>query len=399
VIPNSYKWSILSKLIIIFYSLFVLKVTSVYLPEKEFSNFYLLTNAAIYLMPVFFGMQGAIVLRFYHHSKMHLQSMISTFNWIALISIILLTIFMNYFYSSSYIVSLYVVGLGIYHYLVSKLRAQHNFRKMAVYAFIHLIITFSIILIFIESNSNAIFLLLVISISYVLISLKSTYHDYKEINVKNIDISMLRYAAPLVFLSVFNSTLSSMDQYFLYYFGYEKELSGYIANYNIGEKIIFSLLGVIVTVFVPIVFKKYQDLTLSAINEIYTILIKFLVLSIFLVLVMYFLSDYLVLFFTDEKYIDTAWIIPIIGFGAMILGMASIGAEVFTIKKTTNILLRVYFSGFLINFFLNIFFIPNYGIIGAIISTICSYLIMLLYVVFLITKERKKLTEVKYYEG
>ena len=396
---QNYIWSVLSKAILIIYSLFILKVTSVFLSEKEFSSFYLLMNAAIYLMPVFFGMQSAMVLRFYHHSKKHLQSTISTFNWIAIISIVLLTIFMSYFYSNSYIVSIYIIGLGFYQYLISKLRAQHNFRKIAMYAFIHLLITSLALLIFIESNNNAIFLLLTISIAYVIISLKDILFDCKEINIKNINSSLMRYSKPIVFIAVFNSALSSMDQYFLYYFNYEKELPGYIANYNIGEKIIFALLSVIVMVFVPVVFKKYQDLTLSAINEIYIISIKFIALSSALVLIMYFLSDYLVLFFTDEKYIDTAWIIPIIGFGAMILGVVSIGAEVFTIKKTTSILMSIYFIGFLINFVLNIAFIPNYGVIAAIITTVGSYLAMLLYLTFLITKEKNKLIGMSCYEG
>ena len=398
-IPNSYKWSILSKLIIIFYSLFVLKATSVYLPEKEFSNFYLLTNTAIYLTPVFFGMQGAMILRFYHHPVEHLYSTIYTFHSIAVLSIGFFTVFLVYFYPNAYVISIYIIGFGMYGYFLSKLRAKHNFKQIALYAAVHLLIVVFIFFNFIESNSNAIFLLLIIAISYLIISIKDNFINYQRLNIKNINIPMVRYSAPIIFIAIFNSALSSMDQYFLYYFDYEKELPGYIANYNIGEKIILSLLGIIVTVFVPIVFKKYQDLTLSAINDIYEVAIKFIAISSVLVIIMYFMSDQLTLLFTDVKYTSTSWVIPIVGFGAVVLGVVSISSEVFTIKKSTNILVYVFSLGFTINFILNIAFIPSYGVIAAIITTVGSYLAMLLYLAFLITKEKNKLIGAKYYGG
>lgn len=387
----NYIWSIASKALVIIFSLLVLKVTSTYLSEEEFSSFYLLMNAAIYLTPVFFGIQSAVILRFYHHSKNRLLSTISTFNWLAFISIVLLTIVTSIYYSNAYIVSIFVIGLGFYQYLISKLRAQHSFKKIAIYAFFHLLIVSLIFLKFIETNNSAIFLLLIISAGYMVISLKGVLIDSKEFNIKNIDLSMLRYAGPIVFIAIFNSGISSMDQYFLYYFDYEEELPGYIANYQIGEKIIFSVLSIISMVFVPVLFRKYQSLTLSAISEIYKIAIKFIAFSSLLLLLMYFMSDNLILFFSDERYMHTSWIIPIVGFGAMMLGVVSIGSEVFTIKKQTSILMALYFIGFLINFTLNVIYIPDYGVIAAIITTLGSYAVMLLVLLFLIKREKNNL--------
>jgi O-antigen/teichoic acid export membrane protein len=389
----NYIWSITSKALVIIFSLLVLKVTSTYLSEEEFSSFYLLMNAAIYLTPVFFGIQSAVILRFYHHSKNRLLSTISTFNWLAFISIVLLTIVTSIYYSNAYIVSIFVIGLGFYQYLISKLRAQHSFKKIAIYTFFHLLIVSLIFLKFIETNNSAIFLLLIISAGYIVISLKGVLIDSKEFNIKNIDLSMLYYAGPIVFIAIFNSGISSMDQYFLYYFDFEKELPGYIANYQIGEKIIFSVLSVISMVFVPVLFRKYQSLTLSAISEIYKIAIKFIIISSLLLLLMYLMSDNLILFFSDERYKYTSWIIPIVGFGAIILGVVSIGSEVFTIKKTTKVLIRVYFLGFIMNFILNILFIPDYGVSAAILTTITAYFVMLIYMLILIQHEKIEIKE------
>jgi O-antigen/teichoic acid export membrane protein len=393
---EGYVWSVLSKSILIIYSLILLKVTSVFLSEKEFSTFYMLMNAGIYIMPVLFGMQSAMILRFYHHKKKHLQATISTLNWIATIFIILLTFIMSYFYSNAYVVTIFVIGFGIYQYLISKLRAQHKFKKVAMFTFFHLLITSLLFMQFIESNNNAIFLLIIISIGYLLIAMKYIFFEYKSFDVKKINMSVVRYSIPIVFIAIFNSALSSMDQYFLFYFNYGDSLAGYIVNYNIGEKIVFSLLSVISMVFIPVVFKKHKELTMSAINEIYKTVIIFIIFSSVLVLVMYMMSDYLVILFADERYLNTSWIIPIVGVNTIILGVVSIGSEVFTIKKTTSVIMYLYFTGFVINFILNTIFIPYYGVPAAIISTLAAYFAMLLHLLILVRIEKIKFKEWEY---
>jgi O-antigen/teichoic acid export membrane protein len=111
---------------------------------------------------------------------------------------------------------------------------------------------------------------------------------------------------------------------------------------------------------------------------------------------MYMMSDYLVILFADERYLNTSWIIPIVGVNTIILGVVSIGSEVFTIKKTTSVIMYLYFTGFVINFILNTIFIPYYGVPAAIISTLAAYFAMLLHLLILVRIEKIKFKEWEY---
>jgi O-antigen/teichoic acid export membrane protein len=74
----------------------------------------------------------------------------------------------------------------------------------------------------------------------------------------------------------------------------------------------------------------------------------------------------------------------------------SIGSEVFTIKKTTSVIMYLYFTGFVINFILNTIFIPYYGVPAAIISTLAAYFAMLLHLLILVRIEKIKFKEWEY---
>lgn len=402
---RNYALSALTKLLTIVYALFVLKATSAYLTEDEFSTFFLLSNLVLYLAPVLFGMQGAMLLRFYHHSKENLAETVRTLNIIAIITTALIAGVLAYSLSELNIIilAMYVVSFGLYQYLISGLRARHKFKKIASYTFFQASFVIVLILIYGQKYNEAIYFLLVIAMSYGVIIAKernilsSIFHlsEYRTFSVKNIDAPLVRYSWPIILIAVFNSMLSSMDQYFLYYSDYKNDLAGYIANYNIGEKAIFSLLSIISLVFVPSVFKRYKNVSLAAINEIYKVAAIFLILSSIIVLGMYFFAEELTILLTDKKYISSSWIIPVVGGGAIILGIISIIAEVFTIKMQTMTLMRVFLLAFILNGSLNIILIPDFGVVGAITSTLLAYFLALIYLIFLVSQEKIKLKGIR----
>ncbi|NQY54833.1 MAG: polysaccharide biosynthesis C-terminal domain-containing protein [Campylobacteraceae bacterium] len=190
--------------------------------------------------------------------------------------------------------------------------------------------------------------------------------------------------------------LASMDQYFLLNYGYKNELASYIANYNIAEKSVVVILSIISLVFIPTIFKKYKKLEINAFRDIFKVSFYYLLISSTIVGILYFISDDLTILLTNSEFTDKSWIIPYIAFGGIFLGLNSIVSEILTIQYKTVLLLYCYLFGFLINFTLNLLIIKDYGVEGAVITTIISYILMytltlcLVYREYRFMKEREK---------
>ena len=151
------------------------------------------------------------------------------------------------------------------------------------------------------------------------------------------------------------------------------------------------LLSIITLVFVPTVFKKYDYLTKNVFRDIFKVVSVFTFLSSIIVFLLFYICEWLTITFATIDFIDYSWVIPYIAIGGIFLGVNSIISEVFTVSKKTIILMICYISGMFTNFFLNIIFIPIYGIIGAVFTTIVTYVIMLFTTLFFSYLEFKKL--------
>jgi O-antigen/teichoic acid export membrane protein len=332
-----------------------------------------------------FGTQSAVLLRFYYIMGNRKSFILfnNLNNFIVLLLFIILT-FLNIFIDSYNFLMIFLTGLfyGLYLNQINISRIRSNFNEILLYVLYQSIIHIGFLYIF-RANltfiNSLIFLVLSFIFSILLVQKEFNWKlFYLKINFKIIlrYKNNIKYAIPIVLIGLFNFMLSSMDQYFLMFYGYKNDLPGYIANYNIAEKSVTAVISIISLVFVPTIFKKYKKLEIDTFKDVAKVSGYFLIISILIVCLLYVKSMDLSALLTSEKFIHQSWIIPYIAFGAIFLGLNSIASEILTVQYKTLTLLYCYFFGFFINFIINLFFVKNYGIYGAVMGTIISYVVM-----------------------
>ena len=392
----NYIKATISKLITIIYGLLLLKILSISLNKNEFTDYFIYYNLILYLSTLMFGMQGAIILRYYHNlGKAKTYLMYDSLNKIIISIIFLCCLIVNFFVDSHNILLVFFLTLfyGLFLNKINFLRIKHDFSKVVLIIFYQAFISLILLYIFNEEltyQKSLIFLMISFIVSVII-----TQEEYSpKLIFRNINIKFLidnklslKYAFPIVLIGMFNFMLSSMDQFFLLNYGYKDELASYIANYNIAEKSVVVLLSIITLVFIPTIFKKYKTLEKNTFIDVFKVSFYYLFISTVIVVVLYFISSDLTTILTSSKFVEQSWIIPYIAFGSIFLGLNSIISEILTIQYKTIILLYCYLFGFMINFIFNFLVIEKYGIEGAIFTTIISYVLMNIFTLIFVYRE------------
>jgi O-antigen/teichoic acid export membrane protein len=397
----NYLKAFLSKGVGVIYGLILLKSLAVFLSDEDFSNYYIFFNVALYICTIFFTIQGSAILRYYYiKGERNIIDFVNTLNTFSiLINFCVFAVLFFFSFIDGYTlfaVFILIQSFGLFSNEISYLRIKHSFSQVLYLLLIQAFLAIAGVLLFREILEFRL-ALMIIGLSFLmplfLLKTKNRHLLFRKINLgvikKNIDI--IKYAAPIVFIALATSTMSSMDQIILRYYNYTEGLSAYIANYTIAEKSVVFLFSVITLVFVPTVFKKYNKLSLNVFKDIYRVVLIFISISIIIVAVLFFVSDWLTILLTNKEFVEYSWVVPYIAFGGVFLGINSIISEVFTVAKKTIILMYIYISGMATNLILNIIFIPVYGISGAVFTSISTYIIMLMITLILAYKEYKNI--------
>lgn len=395
----NYFKAFLSKGVGVIYGLILLKLLAIFLPNKDFSNYYIFYNISLYSYAILFTLQGNAILRYYYikgeKNIINFVNVINTFS--VLINFIFFTVL--YFLKvvegyTLFAVFILIQSYGLFNNQINYFRIKHSFDRVLYLLLSQAFLAIVGVLFFRESIDFR-SVLIIVGISFLipifLFKSKNRLLLFGKMNFSIIkkNLEIVKYAAPIVFIALSTSTMSSMDQIILKYYNYTDGLSAYIANYTISEKSVVFLLSVITLVFVPTVFKKYEKLSIHVFKDIYRVILIFIVIALVVVIILFFLRNWMTITLTNKDYLGYSWVIPFIAVGGVFLGINSILSEVFTVAKKSIILMYCYLLGMISNLILNIIFIPFYGITGAVFTTISTYVIMLIITLILVYKEYK----------
>lgn len=397
----NYIKSVFSKGVGVIYGLVLLKLLAIFLPNKDFSNYYIFYNVALYSYAILFTIQGNAILRYYYiKGEENIIDFVNTLNTFSVLFnfLIFLILFLFRFIDGYTLSAVFILiqSFGLFNNEINYLRIKHSFDRVLYLLLIQAFLAIVGVLLFREILEFRI-VLMIVGVSFLipifLFKTKKRQSLFRKINLSTIkiNIDIIKYAAPIVFIALGTSTMSSMDQIILRYYNYTEGLPAYIANYTIAEKSVVFLLSVITLVFVPSVFKKHNDLSLNVFKDIYRVVLIFIAISIMVVVTLFFFADWITVFLTNKEFLEYSWVVPYIAFGGIFLGINSIVSEVFTVAKKTIILMYCYILGMSANLVLNIIIIPVYGINGAVFTTISSYIIMLMITVSLAYREYRKI--------
>ena len=208
------------------------------------------------------------------------------------------------------------------------------------------------------------------------------YH--KKIEVLKLDLVRIRYlkiflnfGSFILISSMITLLLVSSDRYILAMYDNMKNVGIYTKVYDIAQISITAFVFVFFSVINP---KMNKELSHN-IDEADNLLVKYLFGYIFTLLPVTFLisifSKEIAEILLGEEFRSGYVIMPYIFFSAFIYGIITINQNKLKFRNKLKTVLQILIICLVINVILNFLIVPTYGYIGAAISTLISYILML----------------------
>ncbi len=383
----------LIKGITVLYWLIIIKLTSIYLDPESFGNFSIAFSISTYIAIVLSGWQSSAALRFYHevdskliYYNVLLKTLFKPFLLFLSIGVIAIVISHFYFLNEITWIVIAIIPLSIFYGLfllivpVVRIKRDLKFylRLLLIQSVTLMGIAIPLLRIFgwVGLIGAFVFSYLVVLLYFVIIKRNQFHSIWKVKTNTKLASQMMSYGWPVVLIGAFSQLLSSIDQIILKYNGYNKEVGIYAANYNIGEKSVFAFLTIFISAFTPILYKNINSQKNDLLPQIRKGVLQFLLFALPIVLLLAIFSRTISTIFLNEKYIKGHWIIPVIALSGIFIGIGSFYSEVLTVVKKTKLLAAIYGIAMVINIILNIVFIPRFGILAAVFSTLMAYFVL-----------------------
>jgi O-antigen/teichoic acid export membrane protein len=212
---------------------------------------------------------------------------------------------------------------------------------------------------------------LLIGILFIIFHTGYTRPDYSIIR------PYLRYGLPLVPTLIFGFVVSSSDRYVIGYFMGAEKVGIYSAGYNIGNVILmFSFF--ILYILRPTVYDSFDKKKIDEVRTYLSYSLKyFLLLSIPSVFGLSILSKSLLINLTTTDFIvEGVFIIPLVAISIVYFGAARIFGTVLLFYKQSKLFASIFGIAAILNLGLNMIFVPQFGIIGAAITTFIAYYLL-----------------------
>jgi len=205
---------------------------------------------------------------------------------------------------------------------------------------------------------------------------------YKKINIHAFSSKFLKeciyYGYPFIGIETASLLIKYSDRYLIDYFLGTSEVGVYSVSGNLCMSISTGIFSSIWLALTPMYMKIYrtegEDKTAEFVAD--SINILFLI-SIPIVFGLSAISRELIQVLASKKFIEAASVIPYLVAGAAIWGVVPLYATGFYIKKKIKLYNRIVAFSMCLNIVMNIYMIPRWGIQGAAIATLITYIVAL----------------------
>ena len=232
---------------------------------------------------------------------------------------------------------------------------------------------------------------IIIFSGFTLISFRNGFslkYNYYSVEIANF---ILRPAKTLLIISLSIMIYSRIDQLMI------KAMLGdfMLGNYSAAQKIVetsFILPTIIISVIYPKTIEKLKSSNMNYIKKTFKII---WVISTFIAIVLFCLSDFITNLIFGVKYELTSELIKVLSFSLIFYSIKMFFNQIIYVKNLEISLLKQTLTSILINIILNYWFIKHFGVIGAAYATIIS-LIFSTYVYDFFDKKLIKLIKLKF---
>jgi O-antigen/teichoic acid export membrane protein len=208
------------------------------------------------------------------------------------------------------------------------------------------------------------------------------------------DFSILRpflsYGLPLIPTLLFGFIISSSDRYIIGYFMGAEKVGIYSAAYGIGS-IILMFSTYITFILRPTIYDSFDKKKIDEVKFYLSCSLKYILMfSIPSVFGLSLLAKPLLANLTTPAFIsDGIYIIPLVAVSIVYHGAARIFGTVILSHNRSKIYAFVFGIAAVINFGLNIIFVPRWGVIGAAITTFIAYYFLTIIIWYISYKQMK----------
>ncbi len=201
-------------------------------------------------------------------------------------------------------------------------------------------------------------------------ALKGKKFEYSKKMIRQV----INFGAPLIPALIADLFLNFSDRYFIDHYFSKTEVGLYSLGYRLGG---------MVSVFISKPFKiawppyMYQVAHQENAKEIYKNVLRYYsFIALFIGLAISVFSKEALIILTTHEYIPAHKVVPLITLSYILFGMVAILIAGIHITKKTKYASFFTITAAASNFGMNFFLIPAYGMMGAAVSTIISYIIL-----------------------
>ena len=187
---------------------------------------------------------------------------------------------------------------------------------------------------------------------------------------------LFSFSWPLIFTGIAGMIMGFMDTLMLGYFCTSYEVGIYNAALPTAMLIRMPSLA-LASIFMPVITELYARESYTDLKDTYSAVIKWILALVFpaFLLMVLFSDDVITLLFGAE-YGKGAESLVVLAFGFFITTVLARAADIITASGRTKILMGCHAAGAAVNFCLNIYLIPHFGINGAALATATSFVFM-----------------------
>lgn len=207
--------------------------------------------------------------------------------------------------------------------------------------------------------------------------------------IKKISIRMIKealaFSLPTVSVSVSSWVITAADRYMINYFKNSASVGLYTLSYSL-VTIILGFSGIISYVLYPYISKAWHEKKDHHI--LFNAMLKYNMLIILPAMTgLFVLRKQIITLVSGPDYLPGSSVIAILVAYPLLISIASIYMSNFVLQGRTKLVGAIYIAGAIMNVVLNFVLIPPYGINGASIASIISYIFMFLVFYLLARKE------------
>ena len=202
-----------------------------------------------------------------------------------------------------------------------------------------------------------------------------------EYSIRNVSIPMLRqataYGFPLVFSGLAGTLLSSSDRYLIGHFMTKVDVAIYSVPYNLCSYLSGILTSGFEFALIPIIMNEWNKGAFDRVHlELQRVIRLYCMAAFPLVAGICALGRQIIVLFASDKYSEAYYILPYVIVGVMIQGLLTPLMMGLIFSNSSKQIAIMTWQAASLNIIMNLFLIPEFGLLGAAVSTLFCYVLL-----------------------